>query len=309
MRYDDGRNDLRVITAILKGLSGPCLMLGLVGAASAQSAGSDYPTTEFDGGSQSAAVTVGPLTANVSVMPRPDADPDFDSPVLTVTVDGREVLEVVGVASGFDFPATEASIADIDRANSGPEVYFGSYSGGAHCCTQVIVATQVGDRWVAVPIGDFDGDGRYLSDLDGDGVAEIATADNRFLYQFGCYACSAAPLTVMSVHGGKVYDVSGEARYLPAHRDWLEQLEENMEPADMWTSAGYLGGWVAAKIRVGEGLEAWDGLTANWDYAGDEGEEVCLTGQNLDECPRRSRKVLNFPDRLKLFLQQTRFMS
>ncbi len=302
---------MSVTSATLGRLFGLCLVFGFASlAARAQPDDSPaYPTTEFAEGATSAAVTVGPLTASVALVHRPDLDPDFDTPVLTVTVDGSKVLEVPGVASGFDYPAAEASIADIDAGNSGPEVYFASYSGGAHCCTEVIVATSVGDRWVAVPIGEFDGDGSYLTDLDGDGLAEIATYDNRFLYQFGCYACSAAPLVVETVRNGKAYDISADPRFLPAHRDWLRQIEAGVDPAERWSSSGYLAGWVAAKIRVGEGAEAWKALDANWDLAHDDGEEVCLTGQDIADCPKRSRAVLKFPDRLRLFLKQTGYMS
>lgn len=299
---------MRFVASIAGILSGLSLFFGLATAVGAQPAEQDFPTTEFAEGAKSAAVTVGPLTAGISLVRRRDLDPNFDTPVLSVMVDNTRVLEVPGVASGFDFPAAEASIAEIDPGNSGPEVYFASYNGGAHCCTQVIVATAVGGRWVAVPVGEFDGDGGYLVDLDGDGRAEIATADNRFLYQFGCYACSAAPLRIMTVRDGKVYDVSAEPAYLPAHRDWLKQIEQSVDPSQRWTSSGYLAGWVAAKIRVGEGDEAWKALDAHWDFASDQGEEVCLTGGDIDKCPRRERAVLNFPDRLKLFLKQTGYV-
>jgi hypothetical protein len=50
-------------------------------------------------------------------------------------------------------------------------------------------------------------------------------------------------------------------------------------------------------------------LDANWDLAHDDGEEVCLTGQDIADCPKRSRAVLKFPDRLRLFLKQTGYMS
>ena len=102
----------------------------------------------------------------------------------------------------------EASIADIDPGNKHPEVYFASYSGGAHCCTHVVIAEEQGAKWVAVTVGDFDGDGRYLDDLDHDGVAEVVTVDNRFLYQFDCYACSSAPLQIYTVRDGKSVDVT-----------------------------------------------------------------------------------------------------
>jgi hypothetical protein len=279
------------------------------GAGAQRDAESGYPTTEFAEGSSMASVSVGALTAKISVEDRPDIDVDFKVPVLKVMVDGQTVLEVAGVASGFDVPATEASIVEIDSGNDIPEVYFSSFSGGAHCCTSVIVASSVGGEWVAVPVGDFDGGGGYLDDVDGDGFAEIVTPDNRFLYQFDCYACSAAPLMIMTVRGGEAVDVSREPRFLATHRDWLRFLEENVDSSERWSQPGYLAGWVAAKIRVGEGEEAWSALEANWDFAADQGEEVCLTGGSIDECPPSSRAVLNFPGRLKLFLQQTGYLS
>ena len=183
--------------------------------------------------------------------------------MLTVLVGDRPVIEIVGVASGFDYPETEASIAEIDPNNVRPEVYFSSFSGGVHCCTQVVVATQVGDKWAAVPVGSFDGDGDFLNDVDGDGTAEIVAVDNRFLYEFDCYACSAAPLKILTVRRGKLVDASGEIQFLPAHREWLRQMEANVAAEQRWTSRGFLAGWVASKARVGEGAAALAELNAN----------------------------------------------
>jgi hypothetical protein len=273
------------------------------GPASAQADAPRFPTTVFEEGASSASVAVGDVTAKVDMERRPEVDPDLDVPVLTVMVGGRAVLEAVGIGSGFSFPATEASIADIDPNNTRPEVYFTSYSGGAHCCTQVIVATQVGPKWTAVDVGFLDGDGQFLRDLDGDGHAEIATPDNRFLYQFDGYAASFAPLQILTVRRGEAVDASTEIQFLPAHREWLADME-SWGGSDRWTSRGFLAGWVAARQRVGEGLAAWNELNAKWDHAADEGEEVCLIDKPIEECPRRQRAVLKFPDRLKLFLEQ-----
>lgn len=270
----------------------------------AESDGPRFPTTVFEEGSKGASVTVGDVTATISMVRRPKVDPDFDVPVLTVLIGDKPVLEAVGVASGFDFPATEASVADIDPNNVRPEVYFTSYSGGAHCCTVAIVATQVGQKWVAVPVGSFDGDGDFLDDLDGDGTAEIVTVDNRFLYEFDCYACSAAPLQILTVRKGKLVDASTEIQFLPAHREWLRQMETGIAPGERWTSRGFLAGWVAASARVGKGAEAWGQLNAKWDQTADEGEEVCLTGGAVEDCPERQRAVLKFPERLRLFLER-----
>jgi len=265
----------------------------------------EFPTTEFAQGATSASVTSGAVTATITMERRPAIERDVDVPVLKVTVDGHDVLETVGVGSGFDTPAADASIAEIDPGNRYPEVVFSSYSGGAHCCSTIIVASEVAGKWTAVPVGDFDGGGDYLHDLDDDGVAEIATVDNRFLYRFDCYACSAAPLAIYTVRAGKVVDVSGDARYLAAQRDWLAQIEDNADPAERWTSPGFLAGWLAQKVRVGEGAAAWAELNAHWNFAADPGEAVCMTGGEPEKCPRRDLKVLKFPQRLKLFLDRT----
>jgi hypothetical protein len=265
----------------------------------------EFPTTVFADGARTAAVAVGDLTSTITMVRRPQVDPTADVPVLSVAVGGAVVLEAVGVGSGFNVPLAEASIAEIDPDNRQREVFFSSYSGGAHCCNSVVVVTDVAGRWTAVPVGDFDGDGDLLHDIDKDGRAEIVTVDNRFLYRFDCYACSAAPLVVYAVTGGTVVDVSAEPRYATAQRHWLAQIEDTVDPAQRWSSPGYLAGWVAQKVRVGEGAAAWAALEAHWDLARDAGEEVCLTGAPLDACPSRERKVMKFPQRLKLFLDET----
>lgn len=262
-----------------------------------------YPTTSFAPGARSASVKVGDLTATVQLKRGAQPAPD-DEVQLRVTVGLLGVAEASAPDAGFDEPAAEASIAEMDPANKHPEVYFTAYSGGAHCCSTVMVAEEVGNRWVVVPIGDFDGGGDYLQDVDEDGLAEIVTVDNRFLYAFDCYACSAAPLVIQTVRDGKAVDVSAEPRYLQAHRDWLAEMESYVEPSEQWTSPGFLAGWVAAKSRVGEGAAAMKALRAHWNLKTDEGEETCLSGQQVEQCPRDQIKVLKFPDRLQLFLDQ-----
>lgn len=264
----------------------------------------EFPTAEFDEGAKEASVTDSGITVRIHQERRPKVDPNLDVPVFEVFVGDKKVLEYVGVASGMDVPAASASIVEIDPANDSKEVYFSSYSGGAHCCSQVAVATKTASGWVPVEIGSFDGDGYYLQDLDNDGAAEIVSVDNAFLYAFDCYACSAAPLVIYTVRDGKRVDLTADPRYVKNHRDWLKQLEEDADPQTRWTSPGFLAGWVAASIRAGSGRSAYQDLLAHWDSSKDEGEETCLTGADLDACPAGEKKVLKFPERLKLFLER-----
>jgi hypothetical protein len=262
-----------------------------------------FPTTEFVAGETSASVSADGVTATVTLV-TPD-DPSFGYvPTLAVSVDGIKVAEASGAESDFEVPAAEASIARIDPDNAYPEVYFASYSGGAHCCTTVIVVTEMDGDWAVVPVGDFDGDGDYLTDIDGDGIAEIVTVDNRFLYRFDSYAASAAPLVVYTVRDGEVVDVTTETRYLPAQRDWLSQLEAALEPDDRWSSRGFLAGWLAQRIRLGEGAAAWEEINTHWDFAADEGEPVCMDGGEPEDCATDQLATVKFPERLRLFLAQ-----
>jgi hypothetical protein len=291
------------IMPVIGGIAGLTMS---VAAGFAQDVGDtpDFPTTAFADGARSATVTVADVTATVRVERGATADPDNDKVWLTVTVAGRKVAEASAPDAGFDVPEAEASIAEIDPTNGRPEVYFMAYTGGAHCCSEVIVAEEHGDKWVTVPIGEFDGDGGFLQDRDGDGLAEIAGVDNRFLYAFGCYACSAPPQMIFTVRDGMALDVSADPRYREVQREWVQQLEDLVDPPDRWKSQGFIAGWVAARIRVGEGAAAWSEFLARWDARHDPGEETCLTGADVDNCPRNQKKVLKFPERLKIFLDR-----
>ncbi|BCP51849.1 hypothetical protein K32_04660 [Kaistia sp. 32K] len=295
----------------LVGLVAAAAMAVSVGAVFAQEEPDDdvtqvspYPTTEFAEGAKEATVSDGAISVRVFQERRPNIDPDDDVPVFQVSVDGKMVLEHVGSTSGMSVPGMSASIAEIDPTNDTKEVYLSNYTGGAHCCSEVVVATKTAKGWVAVDVGAFDGDGDYLQDLDNDGVAEIVTVDNRFLYAFDCYACSAAPLVIRTVRDGKVVDVTNEPRFAKAHREWLKQLEDGADPDQRWKSPGFLAGWVAQSVRAGEGEQAFQALKKHWDLKSDEGEEACLTGPDVDSCPKKDLKVLKFPERLKLFLDQ-----
>jgi hypothetical protein len=99
-----------------------------------------------------------------------------------------------------------------------------------------------------------------------------------------------------------VIDLTTDTRFLGAHRAWLKELEDSIEPDARWSSPGFLAGWLGEKIRLGEGADAWQQINAHWDFKKDEGEEVCPNGDDPDSCDKKDRKVLKFPERLRLFL-------
>lgn len=286
-------------TAILT-VSGLAL-LGASGAL-AQADPPAFPTTEFAEGATTASVEAEGVTATITIERRLSVDPTMGVPVLTVTVGGRMVQEVLATPSGFNFPVSEASIAEIDPSNDTPEVFFSSYTGGAHCCSEVYVVEAKGKGWISVSVGAFDGGGSLLEDADGDGVAEIVVVDNAFLYQFDSYAGSAGPLQILTVEAGEVVDTSTDPRFLDAHREWLGEIEGWAVSPERWTMPGWIAGWVAAKVRVGEGDEAWRELQANWVATPDNAVEVCLDGGDSFNCAPSRVARLPFPEALAAFL-------
>lgn len=264
----------------------------------------DFPTTNFAEGARTASISSGDITATITLEKGVGGDDTLDYPVLHVLEKGQAVLNYTGAGSSLDFPAADASIAEIDPGNDTEEVYFTSYTGGAHCCSRVAVASKTDKGWSVVEVGEFDGDGNLLEDADGDGMAEMVTPDNRFLYRFDCYACSVAPLQILTIRNGALVDQSTDPRFRDTHQHWLEQIESDVDPSTKWKSMGFLAGWVATRIRLGEGTEAWRELNEHWDLAKDRGAAVCLNGDDVSKCARKNRKTLKFPERLKMFLDR-----
>jgi len=224
-------------------------------------------------------------------------------PVVTVFAEGNEVAKLEGDNIGFIDPPVSVQIAEMDPANSYPEVVVSFYSGGAHCCsdTSIATASSDGSSWSLVNVGEFDGGPMLASDLDGDGRYELVTRDNAFLYAFACYACSEAPLQVIGIERGAVTNVTTEPRFQPAHASWLKAMIENVPEDDV---NGFLAGYVGEKILLGEGKLAWQLMLAHYDRASDWGLDSCDQPLNEDgECPGEEVK-LSFPDALEHMLKE-----
>ncbi len=280
------------LTALLAGLP--------TGALSADDA-RPFPSATIDAQHKDASVTAGPITAILSTEPRKGDGYTEMIPILRLFADNRLALTNEGVSAG-DWVQGVAEIAAMDPANDIPEVVFSSYSGGAHCCTQVTVATKLKDgTWKAVDMGEWDGGGDYLEDANGDGLAEFVTVDQRFLYAFDCYACSAAPLTIQTVRGGEIVDVTRDPSFQPKLRKWAKALE-GWRQSNGEFQPGFYAGWIAAKSLVGEGPEAWAAMMKAYDPAKDDGVETCRDTGLFGECNASQRVTVPFPKALKAFL-------
>ncbi|PTW62406.1 hypothetical protein C8N35_101449 [Breoghania corrubedonensis] len=254
-----------------------------------------------------AEISSGTVTARVGMVAS-SSDPAMSAPLLEVLVNGTSAVRIEGVASGWETPQGTIEIQEIDPANDTPEVVFTSFSGGAHCCTQVHVASADKDgKWSDVEIGFFDGEGGSFVDLNGDGEAEFRTYDNAFLYAFDCYACSSAPLALYAVKAGKVVDVSRNPAFEPVHRAWLADMETRLAEATRDFSPGFFTGWIAEKAILGEGFEAWETMMTAYRGYADEGFESCPVAK--PDCADNERRKLSYPDTLKVFLKQQGYLQ
>jgi len=181
-------------------------------------------------------------------------------------------------------------------------VVFSSYTGGAHCCsdTRILTSSRDGKTWNEVELGPIDGGPLKVRDLNGDGRYEFAFRDNAFLYTFGCYACSTAPFHVLQLQDGKLIDASARVEFRPHHVTSLQQIIE--WAADDMDMNGFLAGYVAQKILLGEGPQAWKFMLEYYDRKSDWGLVSCSVKENeKGECPQGKKVTLTFPQALERF--------
>jgi hypothetical protein len=139
------------------------------------------------------------------------------TPVIMVFADGKEVAKLAGEGTGSADPPVSVQIAEIDPANQYPEVVVSFYTGGRPLLsdTSVVTSSADGSSWQTVDVGGFDGGPMLATDLNGDGHYEFQTRDNAFLYAFACYACSEAPLELLTVENGAAKNVTTDEKFKP----------------------------------------------------------------------------------------------
>jgi hypothetical protein len=198
-----------------------------------------------------------------------------------------------------DQPRAQIFLINLDRREAMPQVVMTSFTGGAHCCTETQIATSDNDgRWSVLKADTLDADGYQFEDLGGEGVSELVSVDNSFLYAFDAYASSYAPARIQKLEGAQLRDVHRDyAKFL---RQDLYRMEYSAERTrDLWHSNGFLGGWVAAKALVGQFDDAWARMLLSYDHSSDWSLEECTTGAPLEKCPVGLKKRVSFPDALR----------
>lgn len=192
-------------------------------------------------------------------------------------------------------------LKDLD-GNGIPEVIIKTFSGGAHCCTNLKIYTWNNNKFIKLETGLLDGGGGTFQDLDGDGKFEFITYDNSFLYTFSSYAGSFPPSRIYAFKKGRFENVTRRyVKYLKSQAWEMYQafLQRNQKKYEV---NGILAGYVAQKSLLGEYQQAWEFMLANYDRTSDWGLDIYQGGRVFGKYP-------NFPTALKAFLTKQGYLS
>jgi hypothetical protein len=199
-------------------------------------------------------------------------------------------------------------VGKVDPASAVSGVLFMDFSGGAHCCTHVILLDHVQGAWRRIDLDTWDGEALndFPKDEDGDGRPDLLFFDNAFLYAFASYAESWAPRLVKNVVGGKVADVSSSGRYRALYQ---AQLKE-MRPECAKHNNGACAAFVAVAARLGRVDEAWGFMLNNYDRRSEwELPAACRRPTGGGQCPKGAEvKFSSYPEALRWFLGENGYM-
>ena len=227
--------------------------------------------------------------------------------IVRVRLGDRDVASAVFEDSD-SVDATSAEIAWLDRSSAFPQVIATHYTGGAHCCTQMKVAAAVGGSWQVINVGEFDGDGPQIEDINGDGSAELSGFDNSFNYAFASYAESYSPPKFLRLAGTRILDVSLSAEFQRPIRQMLLATEGLATQVD-WHDNGFLAGWVAQNAMVGNGAEAWRRMLGLYNRNSDWDLSVCtIAVADSAPCPEYAKRQRDFPTALREHLAKNKYI-
>ena len=206
--------------------------------------------------------------------------------------------------TGLSNAAVSFDVLNLDPKHARKDFLVSWFTGGAHCCAQIKVASLVGEDWKIIDLGMWDG-GRLENrpiDLNGDGVPDFVFRDNNFLYAFGSYAESAAPSLILNIENGARINRSDNPGFVSLFR---EEMAEN-EPECRKGSNPACAAFVAAAARAGEFERAWRVMLAHHNRKPDWDITIC--GGPSDGCDKE-KTTRSLPEALPTFLRRTGYMK
>lgn len=230
--------------------------------------------------------------------------PEGTAPWLQVTDASGSVHEAQGVV-GFNPASARFGVVRLSPGSATPQILFLTFSGGAHCCTQVQVLDKSDQGWRTVDFGVWDGEGApWPSDVGGGPEREFSFVDNRFLYAFAPYAGSVAPPLIFRLDNGQARDVSGDAAYKPVFARFMMETRDACARRDNAACAAH----VAAAARADRLNEAWALMLRSYDH-NDAWSFPTTCRRSGGECPDVDLVSWgSYPEALQAFLGETGYL-
>lgn len=256
---------------------------------------------EITGSGSQARTTLGDLSVHLKTADQISHNTIETVPELSLYVEGKKAARLTGAPASRETVNARARFLELDPTNQHPELVMTTFSGGAHCCTEIQVAASERDgTWTVVDLGSWNGNEAEFIDADESGSLELVEPDNDFLYAFDCYACSVAPLKILSLRNGHAIDVSRNRSFRDYQRRYLRTIERQAGDRGDTFSPGFWAGWIAQKALLGEGQEAFQKMLGAYNPMRDEGYVRCPDGG--PDCPVQEEVFQSFPTALKKFL-------
>ena len=259
---------------------------------------------------ENAAYRIGPylLSLNSVAAVKDGTDKDPDARLPQISIGEHDAVTLTGVMGFPEHAFANFVVVRLDPASKAPSVVMTSFSGGAHCCTEVQVATPSALGWTVSHLGSFDNEPLMNAprDLDGDGTPDLVIYDSRFAYAFDSYAGSVQPMRIYAVRRGVVVEVSREPRFRKALTvDMAEAAKGCREHVN-----GACAAYVADAARLGRLPEAWAVMLKSYNRELAEFPNKTCDGRiAYGDCPKgHAGTIKDFPTALKLFVTQMGYL-
>ncbi len=152
------------------------------------------------------------------------------------------------------FGGRSLRVADLD-GDGEPEVLLDLYTGGAHCCSYTWIYRYTGTGYSGKQAiwGDV---GYTLKDLDGDGIPELNSFDDRFAYAFTDFADSWFPPQIWRYRAGVLTDIT---RSFPriVSREARRALRTYHRVSRKRDERGLIAAYVADQYLLGHPARGW----------------------------------------------------
>jgi len=124
------------------------------------------------------------------------------------------------------------SIQEIDLDKNGSnEIIIETFSGGAHCCSSLLIAKVKGNSFRYMDSLYLGNCGYNIDDLNKDGEKEIISCNDMFAYVFTNFSMSRFPITIYSFSDGKlkIANEDFKAVVIKDINDLKEELKEYLK--------------------------------------------------------------------------------